>query len=312
MLILAALAAVATISMVNSNYFGPQQGVRDYFSALHAGDGAKAMGLLRATVPAANAAMLDGDGLKTAAAAIEDLHVGNPRQGPGSHSTVTATYKIDGASLTTDFELEPGPRHWLFFDSWRFVPSTLPTIEVSVVNEQQALVNSVPVNMPHGKNSFAVFYPGRYQSEFRSVFFQAPPVVRTVASSNTRAPAVALATGPTTALTGQVSDKLHEYLDGCAAQTVLLPTDCPLSNHSDNRILSTVKWSILDYPKVDISAYGGTWVLAPLTVKARVEYQEQELFTGKVSDVKTAEDFGFSAKLTVTDNSVTVTPVVSY
>lgn len=311
-LMVAALAGVATVAVVNSNYFGPQQSVRDYFAALHDGDGAKAMGLLRANVPSANAAMLDGEGLKASAAAITNLKVGDPRQGPGSHRTITASYTIDGTELSTDFELEPGPRRWAFFDSWLFVPTTLPTIEVSVVNQQQALLNQVPVNMPQGKNTFAVFFPGKYQSEFRSVFFQAAPAVRTVTSSTTRAPAVALATGPTAALTSQVDGKLHEYLDGCAAQTVLLPADCPLSNSTDNRVLSAVKWTILDYPKVDISAYGGGWVLAPLTVKAQVEYQEQDLFSGKVSTVKTAEDFGFTAKLAVTDTSATVTPVVSY
>ncbi|WP_051389282.1 hypothetical protein [Arthrobacter sp. 35W] len=311
-LMLAALAAVASVAMVNANFFGPQQPVRDYFAALHEGDGAKALGLLRANVPQANAAMLDGDGLKQSAAAVTDLHVGNPRQLPGGHSAITASYTIDGAELSTDFELEPGPRHWLFFDSWRFVPTTLPTIDVSVVNAQQAMVNSVKVNMPGGRNTFAVFFPGKYQAEYRSDFFQAPPVTRTVTASGTRAPAVALATGPTSALVSQVDAKLHQYLDQCAGQPVLLPTDCPLGSKTDNRVLSAVKWTILSYPEVDISAYGGTWVLAPLTVKAQVEFQEQELFTGKIVDVKTAEDFGFTAKLNVTDTSVSVTPVVSY
>jgi hypothetical protein len=85
-----------------------------------------------------------------------------------------------------------------------------------------------------------------------------------------------------------------------------------MSAATDNRVLSAVKWSILDYPSVSITPYGGKWIMAPLTVRAQVEYQEQDLFTGTVAPVKHAEDFGFTAKLSIEGNTVDVTPVVSY
>jgi len=77
-------------------------------------------------------------------------------------------------------------------------------------------------------------------------------------------------------------------------------------------VVSPIKWSIVSYPKVGISAYGGQWVVAPMTVKAQVEYQEQQLFSGQVAGVKDAQDFGFTANLDVTDTKITVTPVVDY
>ncbi len=311
-LMLAVAAAVFTISLVNTNYFGPQQSVRDYMQALRDGDGAKALGLLRAPVPSANPAMLDGDGLKAAAAKLGDTHVGNPENLDGGRVKVAVSYTIDGASQSTDFTLEPAGKEWLFFNTWSFVPAALPTIDVSVVNENQASVNGVQVNMPSGKNSFAVLYPGQYKADFQSKYFQAPAVSTTVTAPETKPTAVALATGPSPALLAEVDAKIHQYLDNCAKQQVLLPTGCPFSNRTDNRVLGPIKWSIASYPKSSISAYGGKWVMAPLTVKAQVEYQEQQLFSGKVADVKDAQDFGFTAKLDVTDSSITVTPVVDY
>ncbi len=309
---LAVAAAIITITMVNVSYFGPQQPVRDYIQALRDGDGAKALGLLKATVPAGNPAVLDGSGLKSAAAGIDDLHVGDPQELPGGRVSVPATYKINGAAHSTDFLLEPAGNQWLFFGTWTFVPAPLPTIDVSVVNEATASLNGVRVNMPSGRNTFSVLYPGRYEASFQSELFQAPAVTTAVTSAAVKPAAVALSTVPSPKLMADVNSQLHQYLDGCAKQQVLLPADCPFSNHSDNRIVSPVVWSIVNYPKVGISAYGGAWVIAPLTVNAQVSYQEQQLYTGAMAQVKMAQNFGFTAKLDTTGNKVSVTPVVDY
>ncbi len=311
-LMLAVAAAVITISVVNTNHFGPQQPVREYFQALHDGNGAKALGLLKPTTPTANPAVLDGEGLSSAAAHLSDLRVGDPQPDAGGKVTVRASYSVDGVQKSTDFQMEPAGKQWLFFSVWSFVPAPLPTLDVSVVNETTASLNGVTVKMPAGRNSFAVLYPGQYTAAFASDLFQAPAVSTTVTSAAIRPPAVDLATAPSAKLLSAVNDQLQQYLDGCAKQQVLLPADCPLSNHSDNRILSPVLWNIESYPKVSISAYGGDWVIAPLTVTAQVSYQEQQLYTGEVSQVKRAQNFGFTAKLTTAGSNVTVTPVVNY
>lgn len=309
---LAIAAAIVTIVVVNTSYFGPQKTVQDYLQALRDGDGAKALGLLHATVPSANAAVLDGSGLKASQTDVKDVSVGKPENLPGNKAQVTVSYSIDGTKLSTDFQLAKGPKHWLFFDSWTFVPTTLPTLDVSVINASQASLNGVDVNMPSGRNSFAVFFPGKYAAEYHSDLFAAPVVARNVTGASAAIPSVALTTGPTPKLLAQVGSTIHSYLDACAKQQVLMPADCPLSASTDNRVVSAVKWSIVNYPEVSISAYGGRWVMAPLTAKAQVQFQEQNLYTGEISTVKTAEDFGFSAKLSVTDTAVTVTPVVNY
>lgn len=311
-LLLAIAAAIVTISVVNSSTFGPQQTVRNYLAALHAGDGAKALGLLQARVPGANAVALNGPALAKSQEALKDVTVGTPLNSTDGKKTVAVGYTVDGTELSTDFTLVKGPKHWLFFDSWTLAPTTLPILSVSVVNANQASVNGVAVNMPDGKNSFAVFYPGHYETEYRSQFFTAPPVTRTVTGPSAAIPAVVLATGPTSELLSQVDTTIHNYLDACAKQGVLMPAGCPMSAVTNNRVVSPITWTILEYPEVAISPYGGRWILAPMQFKAQLEYQEQSLFTGLTAPVKSVQQFGFTAKLAITDTTVTVTPQLSY
>ena len=309
---LALAAAIVTITVVNGREFGPEKTVAHYLQALRDGDGAKALGLLQAKLPDANAAALDGPALAKSQKALENVSVGEAVDAPEGRKRVTVNYTIAGTALASDFTLEPGPRQWLFFDSWTMVPTTLPSIHASVVNANQASINGVDANMPDGHNSFAVFYPGNYELEYRSPLFAAPPVTRNVTSAAQPVPAVGLATGPTSDLLAQVDGVVRKYLDTCAKQAVLMPTGCPMSADTANRVASPIKWSIVEYPTITISPFGGQWIMAPLTVKAQVGFKEQDLFTGLLQDFKHAENFDFTAKLAIDGSNVSVTPVLSY
>ncbi|NYE95717.1 hypothetical protein FHU41_001967 [Psychromicrobium silvestre] len=311
-LLLAIAAAIITIQLVNANLYGPQQPVRDYFQALRDGDGERALGLLQAELPNAAPDLLDGDALKKSAEGISDVHIGNPATLSGGRVKITVSYQLGGQTQSTDFTLQPAGTQWMFFNKWAFVPSSLPTIEVSVVNEDQAMVNGVAVNMPAGKNTFSVLYPGSYQAEYQDKLFTAKAVSVTVASPSTQSMPMALATEPSTELLQQVDTSLKNYLDQCATQKVLLPSGCPLSHHSLQQVDGSINWKIVEYPKAAISAYNGGWVISPLTVKARIQYKEQDLGTGAFSNIDEEQDYGFTAKLSVNGNAITVTPVVEY
>ncbi|MEO6530740.1 MAG: hypothetical protein ABI563_05110 [Specibacter sp.] len=308
LLMLAVAASIVTISIVNSREFGPEKTVANYLDALKAGDGAKALGLLQAKVPSADAAALDGEALEKSQDALKNVSIGEAVTSSDNQKIVTVNYTMGNAPFRTDFTLTQGPKHWLFFDSWTMLPGTLPTINASVVNANQASINGAAANMPDGKNSFAVFYPGSYELEYRSELFAAAPVTRQVIGPGQPIPAVGLSTGPTSDLLAQVDGTIRKYLDACAKQAVLMPTGCPLNAATNNRVVSAVKWSILEYPAITISPYGGQWIMAPLSVKAQVEYTEQDLFSGLVAPVKSADDFAFNAKLSITGTTVVVTP----
>ena len=311
-LMLAVATSIVTITVVNAKDFGPEKTVANYLAALKQGNGAKALGILQAKVPSANAAALDGKALALSQEELKNISIADAVPAPKDQKSVTVSYTVDGKPLSTQFLLTQGPKHWLFFDSWLMVPSTLPTINASVVNTNQASINGVDANMPDGRNSFAVFYPGSYKLEYRSVLFAAPAVTRNVTGADQVIPSVGLATGPTSDLLSQVDSTIRTYLDACTDQSVLMPTGCPMSASTSNRVTSPVVWSIVEYPAITISPFGGQWIMAPLSVKALIEYHEQDLFTGIVSDFKDVEDFGFSAKLSITGTNVSVTPVLSY
>ncbi|WP_146233371.1 hypothetical protein [Arthrobacter psychrolactophilus] len=305
-------AAIVTITVVNTEKFGPESTVSNYLKALKEGDGAKALGLLHATVPSANAAALDGEALAESQKKLASITLSEPVDAPDGQKLVTVSYTIDGAPMSTEFRLTSGPNQWLFFNSWDIVPTKLPTISASVVNANQASINGAVANMPDGKNTFAVFYPGSYELEYRSALFAAPPVSRNVSGPGQSVPAVGLATGPTSDLLSQVDATIRKYLDSCTQQAVLMPTGCPMSAATDNRVVSEVAWSVVEYPAITISPFGGQWILSPMNVKAQVAYDGQDLFTGLIDEVKDVEDFGFTAKLAISGTNVSVTPVVSY
>jgi hypothetical protein len=315
-LMLAVAGAVVAVNMVNSTVASPQQPVREYLDALHDGDGGKALGLLRATVPPANAAMLDGPALQTASSRLANVKLGDAEERSGNQVMVPMEYTIDGSRLRTEFVLEKTGTEWLFFNTWAFVPSRLPTLDITVVNASEAAVNGVPVNMPNGRNTFAVLYPGEYEASLNGEFFAAPATRATVTSRDVPVAPLNLLTEATTALRENVGAKVKEFLDTCAAEAQKqqkLQPDCPFYYATNNRVYDgTIKWSVTKYPEISIEPFGGRWIVAPLDGKARVVAQQQSLFTGANFPLDEEVDFSFTTRLDVAGDTIKVTPLLSY
>jgi hypothetical protein len=314
-LMLAAIAAVISINLVSNSVASPQQPVREYLAALKAGDGETALGLLGATVPASSAAMLDGTALQTAAAGIQDVKLGNAERRSGNQVAVPMDYTMSGTKYHTEFLLERTGTEWLFFSKWSFVPSSLPTIDVSVVNSSQASMNGVPVNMPNGRNSFAVFYPGEYEGSLSGEFFAADPAKVTVTNRDAAQAPLDLLTKATDKMKQAVSDRVKQFLDECAAKATeqqRLQPDCPFYHTTNSRVVDgSIKWEIREYPKVNIEPFDGRWVVSPLNGKARVMAREIDLYTGLVLNLDQDHDFSFTTRLEFGADTVTIVPVLS-
>ncbi|EMY33984.1 hypothetical protein D477_012101 [Arthrobacter crystallopoietes BAB-32] len=310
---LAVAAAVVTIVLVNQKVYSPQHQVRAYFDALKDGDGSRALGLLNSTVPDANAALLDGAPLKQSVAEIEDLEVGDPVVLDADRVEVPANYTIEGTPHTTSFELERSGTSWMFFDQWSFVPTKLPTVEVGVVNENEASLNGTRVALPEGKNEFAVFYPGSFEAHFTSEFFAAPVVESVLTEPEQSSGArLSLETKATEKLIDEVDKQVRAFLDGCAEQAVLQPTGCPFSAAMDRVRDDSIDWEITEYPKIAINPSRGSWVMEPLVGTAKLNVVEIDLFTGVAHPRALEEEFNFTGSLAVNDGNVTLTPVVEY
>ncbi|MDQ0799350.1 hypothetical protein [Arthrobacter sp. SLBN-112] len=315
-LMLAIAGAIVAINIVNNTVASPQQPVREYLDALRSGDGGRALGILRATVPPGNAAMLDGSGLQTAASRLSNVDVGDPEERSGNQVMVPLEYTIDGSRLHTEFLLQKTGTEWLFFNTWAFVPSRLPTVDMTVVNANEATVNGVPVNMPGGRNSFAVFYPGEYEASLDGQYFAAPATRATVTSKDAPVAPLNLLTQATDKLKSDVAAKVREFLDGCAAEAVKeqkLQPDCPFYYASNNRVQDgTIKWTVTEYPGVSVEPFDGRWVVAPLDGKAKVEALQQNAFTGAWYPLDAEVDFSFTTRLDVAGDTVKVTPMLSF
>lgn len=309
---LAIVAAIATVTLVNTHLFAPHQQVESYLEALRQGEGERALGLLNATVPDANAALLDGPALQRATQGVENVEVGSPRPSGENRVEVDVTYTINGTGHTTVFLLEKTGTEWLFFNSWEFVPSTLPTLEVSVINQNEATLNGTRVLMPEGRNQFAVFYPAEVDAHYTSEYFAAPAQTVAVTDRQQGPARLNLETGATPALTEAVTEQLKTFLDECASQTVFQPANCPFGFETENRVAGPITWSITEYPDVRIEPFNGDWVISPLTGTVLLETSLQDLFTGIIEPVSVPQEFGFTARLAVTEEGITVTPVVEY
>ena len=315
-LMLAVAGAIVAVNIVNGSIASPQQPVREYLDALQKGEGEKALGLLRASVPQGNPAMLDGTGLQTAAARISGVKYGEAEDRGGNQVMVPIDYTIDGSQLRTEFLLEESGVEWLFFHKWAFVPAALPVLDVTVVNSSEATLNGVPVNMPNGRNTFAVFYPGEYEASLAGEYFSAPPTKATLSGRDVPVAPLNLMTEATDGLKSAVSGKVKEFLDSCADtadKEQKLQPDCPFYHTTNNRVIDgTIDWSITEYPEVRIEPFGGRWLVAPLDGKARIKAQQVDLFTGAVAEVNAIHDFSFTTRLDVDANTVKVTPLLSY
>ena len=315
-LMLAVAGGIVAINVVNNSLASPQQPVREYFDALQRGEGEKALGLLRASVPQSNAAMLDGTALQTAAARISDIKYGDAVDRGNNQVMVPVDYTIDGSDLRTEFLLERTGTEWLFFHTWALVPAALPVLDLTVVNASEATLNGVPVNMPNGRNSFAVFYPGEYEASLAGEYFSAAPTKATVSGRDVPVAPLNLMTEATDGLKDAVGSKVKEFLDTCADtadQEQKLQPDCPFYHTTNNRVIDgTIDWSITEYPAVSIEPFGGRWVVAPLNGKARIEAQQVDLFTGAVTYLNTVHDFSFTTRLDIDADTVKVTPLLSY
>lgn len=313
-LVLFAVAAITVISLVNHKVFGPEQLVKQLQTHLVAGEGSKALGLLQATVPKGNALLLDGEGLRAASADIKDFTIGAPEPVPGNGNIVEVPtrYSVHGVEQHTNYKLRSTGREWLFFEQWEFVPSTLPTVQISANTTNEVDINSLPAPLTKGSAVIPVFAPAVVNASFKTPNFAASSrglVVSDLAAKGTK---VKLRTEPTKALLDEVNKQITTYLDACASQQVLMPSNCPMSYSTSARVRSdSIHWNILDYPAADIVAYDGGWVLTPLTVKTKLNLTEQNLRTGELTDRTVEDSFGFTAVLKVSTTKASVTPVAS-
>ena len=307
----AVIIALAALALINRTVYNPAGQVSQYFAAVREGNGERALGILGATVPESNGAMLDGDALRASMAQLKDLEVAQTQYSDdGSHAVVTVSYTLDGQPQTTDFQLSKVGSHWGVFDQWHIDTKELPVVNVASSADSAATLNNQKVAVDQGKRAFAVTYPGEFTATYESALYSAKPQTAQVVSANQKPQTLRIELVPSEAVQNSIVYSIKSQLDQCAIQSSLYPAGCPFEYDFTGRVQGDVKWSIEKYPEPQAKLTPeGKWVLPDSQGTAKVSFTQLDLLTGKTSQVNDTVNFIYSGTLETTDADVTVHPV---
>lgn len=311
-MVCATIMAFAALWIINRTIYNPAGQVRQYVQALQEGNGQRALGISGAQVPEGNAAMLEGDALKDAVSALDDLKVSTESlAADGKTAVVEVSYELNGESTSSVFNLHKAGSHWGVFDQWKMDPVTLPTLTLNTPGLTAATLNNEKVAVDGGSRDFAVFYPGVYSMTYESSLYSAQQESVKFTSQQDH-PSITLSRKPSESALKSVNYQIKSGLDHCATQNTLYPSGCPFEYAFNGRVDSDVSWSITKYPQPEVTLTPqGSWSMKPAAGRAHVEFTQIDLYTGKTSKVSKDVPFTYTGKISVDGESLTVAPASS-
>jgi hypothetical protein len=213
---------------------------------------------------------------------------------PTGELVIQADYELGDDTHSSVFVVTGGEPILWFFDTWRFSRQPIANLQFAVIGDERVSVNGTDLNVGDlgVPPRTTVLVPGIYSSSLETEWVQAEPVVSVM--TEVGAPAgVRLVVSPTSTLLENTTDALEAYLDGCAAQAVLQPAECPFGVSISDRVVGAVQWTILDYPEIDLrlSADRATWTMVAESGVAEVTVQVQSLFDGSITEFRDTEEF---------------------
>jgi len=287
---LLALGVVAlwllTVLALNLTLFSATSFVTSYLKALESSDyglAASHAGLTRAPQM-----------LPLASEALENPRIVGTSSLPTGELVIQADYELGDDTHSTVFVVTGGEPILWFFDTWRFSRQPLANLQFAVIGDERVSVNGTDLDVGDlgVPPRTTVLVPGIYSSSLETEWVQAEPVVSVM--TEVGAPAgVRLVVSPTSTLMENTTGALEAYLDGCAAQAVLQPAECPFGVSISDRVVGAVQWTILDYPEIDLrlSADRATWTMVAESGVAEVTVQVQSLFDGSITEFRDTEEF---------------------
>jgi len=287
---LLALGVVAlwllTVLALNLTLFSATSFVTSYLKALESSD----YGLAASHAGLTRAPQI----LPLASEALENPRIVGTSSLPTGELVIQADYELGDDTHSTVFVVTGGEPILWFFDTWRFSRQPLANLQFAVIGDERVSVNGTDLDVGDlgVPPRTTVLVPGIYSSSLETEWVQAEPVVSVM--TEVGAPAgVRLVVSPTNALMENTTGALEAYLDGCAAQAVLQPAECPFGVSISDRVVGAVQWTILDYPEIDLrlSADRATWTMVAESGVAEVTVQVQSLFDGSITEFRDTEEF---------------------
>ena len=293
------LAFAGTVITLNSTLYSASGFVSSYLDALtrHDLDGALDMpGVEHPADALPDLLVPDALGEVTSYSLISDEAVG------GDHTLVFDVRFAGGLQEEVEFWVEHTGQQLGLFSGWQFSRSPIGVLQATPLHAAEFEVNGVAVTSADGPSQpsrFQVMTPGMYTLTHESKFLEAEPTTVLALTSASVTPAE-LDIRASDEFVAQVNEELASYLDGCATQQVLQPTDCPFGQTMSNRIEGLPVWSMVLYPQVAIEAAPepGVWLVPPTPAAAHLTVQVRSLFDGSLSTFD--EDVPFEVEYAIT------------
>jgi hypothetical protein len=304
-----AVGATVAVVVLNAGVFGAAGFVRVYLDAIARGDATSALAMAGVEVPDdADPALLADDVLSGLSDIRQVADVAT-----GDRHEVTVEWRgADGEGRTTFVVERTGTRFGLF-PEWRFAETPIAVLDLAVLHDPRFTVNGVTARSATDSNEagrYAVLAPGSYLLEHDTEFLAAEPVAVIVDQAVDPVEAT-LDVRADERFAEQVSTEVDDHLDECATQEVLFPSGCPFGQTIVNRVVSTPRWSIVEYPEIRVEPGPefGTWLIPAAAAQAHLVVDVQSLFDGSVSTFD--EDVPFDVGYTATIRSETELLIVA-
>lgn len=287
-------AFLGTVLVLNATLYSASGFARSYLDALARHDADGALELAGASVVGdASAELLVPDGMGE----LSDIRLlGDTENEDGSH-TIEFAYLAGGTSGTTTFEVQRRGSLLGLFPTWVFATSPLGIIHMTVLHADDFTGNGVDLVTPTQNDPapYLVFTPGLYTFDHESTFLTADAVDVAVTAPAEAVPA-ALKVEANERFLRDAQQEVDDYLDECATQEVLLPTNCPFGQPINNRIATTPVWSIASYPQITIEGAEepNQWLIPPTEGAAHLVVDVRSLFDGSITTFDEDVPFGVS------------------
>ena len=307
-------ALFATIGSLNRDVYSASGFVRQYLDALARHDAATALAipgvaltdarLKEAGLPQAlPRTLLRGSVLGE----LTDIDLRSDTADENGRHTVVYDFRLDGKESSMEFAVARAGTVAGVFRDWRFTTSPLAVLEVTVLHEATFTVNGLtldtrahvardaPVTFSN-QAAYAAFAPARYQFSHDSTLLTAEQ--QTVPVSTSAATDVTIAASPNERFIKQVQTELNNFLDACATQKVLQPSNCPFGIEINDQVENLPAWSIASYPVVTLAAGDTTFEMPGTDGRAHIVVDVRSLFDGELSTRD--EDVPFTVAMSVT------------
>lgn len=302
---------VASVAGLNNDIYSAHGFVRGYLDALARHDTSEALSTPGVAVSSKAASdLLSPDAMS----ALGDIRFVSDRQATDDTRTVVYEYTLgegdDTVTAQSEFHVEQSGSRLGLFPLWRFAESPLATLQISVLNDESFDVNGTPyatATTGGAATPYLAFSPGLYDITHESTYLSADPVRLELTGSATEVEAV-VNVQPNDALLGLVQEKLESDMDRCVAQDVLMPTGCTFGEKLTDRLASTPKWTVVDYPDFTMLPAGDpdAWKIVNADATANLTASVQSLFDGSIRAIDEDVDYSVDYSIVISGDDVEI------